>query len=408
MSPISGKLDSDDGSVSSANAVLLKRTADFNGSSAHYRPRYSAEESSDTAYEKDRRHRLWMQRRTQALRILSLVVFIFVAGVFTRVYLFFAGIGGDSDTRFWGLWKNPISLIKQTNRAITDSNGFFDVPDYEWKKIKDETRLIIDVQDDVGADSLYLLSESGADIHSNEWWIDNWKANFKCQNKVSIGGKSLCDPTRIISMAEVKAKLKPRAVKKRREDQKKQCIVYVSGGRAIEFEQQFLDFMVARMVEFHPEHAGSYPMPCEVHVFSPDSHEIPDSREGLFVHKWGFRPSNKESMGLSTKNDATTIAFKTLEETITELGHSGKVSILALDCESCEWDIYQDILALDEPIHQVLMQMHGTPYIANDLFKAMQEGGYVIFNRVKESSGQGEVYDYSWLKMAPSFFNWKI
>lgn len=111
-------------------------------------------------------------------------------------------------------------------------------------------------------------------------------------------------------------------------------------------------------------------------------------------------------MGLAADN-TTTIAFKTLQETISELKHTGRVKILALDCEACEWDIYGDILSLDEPISQVLMQMHGTPYMANELFLAMQEAGYVIFNREKDSSGGGEVYDYSWLKLSPSFFNWK-
>ena len=40
-------------------------------------------------------------------------------------------------------------------------------------------------------------------------------------------------------------------------------------------------------------------------------------------------------------------AFKTLEETIAELKHSGRISVLALDCEACEWDIYKDILYIN-------------------------------------------------------------
>jgi hypothetical protein len=42
--------------------------------------------------------------------------------------------------------------------------------------------------------------------------------------------------------------------------------------------------------------------------------------------------------------------------------------------------------------------------MANELFLAMLEAGYVIFNR--EKSGDGDVWDYSWMKLAPSFFNW--
>ena len=51
------------------------------------------------------------------------------------------------------------------------------------------------------------------------------------------------------------------------------------------------------------------------------------------------------------------------------------------------------------------MQMHGTPFMANELFLHMQEAGYVIYHR--EADGYGEVYDYAWIKMAPTFFNWK-
>ena len=107
-------------------------------------------------------------------------------------------------------------------------------------------------------------------------------------------------------------------------------------------------------------------------------------------------------MGVAADGTAP-VTFKTLEETITRLGHSGRISVLALDCESCEWDMYGDILSLEQPIQQVVMQMHGTPYMANELFLSMQEKGYVIFHR----EADGEAYDYSWLKLEPSFFNWK-
>lgn len=107
-------------------------------------------------------------------------------------------------------------------------------------------------------------------------------------------------------------------------------------------------------------------------------------------------------MGIAA-NSVTSVAFKTLKDTVAELQHSGRISALALDCESCEWDIYSDILSLDEPIQQVLMQMHGSPFMANGLFLAMQQAGYVIFHR-DPRSGDGEIYDYSWLELAPSYF----
>lgn len=102
-------------------------------------------------------------------------------------------------------------------------------------------------------------------------------------------------------------------------------------------------------------------------------------------------------------------AFKTLQDTIDELGHAGRVRVLALDCEGCEWDLYGDVLTLSAPtsVQQVLMQLHGTPYMANELFLALQEAGYVIFHR-GASEMRREAYDYAWLRLAPSFFNWQV
>eukprot|EP00571_Detonula_confervacea_P003830 CAMPEP_0172322592 /NCGR_PEP_ID=MMETSP1058-20130122/46326_1 /TAXON_ID=83371 /ORGANISM="Detonula confervacea, Strain CCMP 353" /LENGTH=382 /DNA_ID=CAMNT_0013038371 /DNA_START=159 /DNA_END=1304 /DNA_ORIENTATION=- len=376
-------------------------------SSAPYRPRYSVEESSDAAYEKDLRHRHCMGRKRRVVTIMLLVAFICVAGMVTRGYLLFAGIKGDGQTtikanREMSLWgyKKKISKSDQAfGRAQSDSYDFFNaIPDEEWKEMKHKTMTMIDLQDGIIGRTSYLLSESGANVNSNSWWIDNWKINFTCQNKVLIGGKWLCDPTRIISIADENAKNtvpKPRGRgRKKREDSQKECLVYISGEREIEFGHHFLDYSLARMIELHSDQVGENLLSCEVHIFAPSGQEMLESRDGLFIHPWGFRPSNKESMGLAADNTAP-VAFKTLQETIAELKHSGRISVLVLDCEGCEWDIYGDILSLEEPIQQVLMQMHGLPYMANELFWAMQEAGYVIFNR-EASVGNGEVYDYSW------------
>lgn len=272
--------------------------------------------------------------------------------------------------------------------------------------MKQETKTLIDLQDGVGARTAYLLSESGANINSNIWWVDNWKINFTCRKKVNIGGKWLCDPSRIITIADEKAKPSRIRVRQKQNFQK-ECIVYISGGREIEFAQRFLDYSIARMTELHGNQVAKDLQACEVHIFIPNDQGTPDARDGLFIHHWGLRPSNKESMGFAA-DSTTVIASKTLEETITELKHSGRFSMLAIDCVGCEWDFYGDILSLDKPIQQVMMQMHGTPYMANELFLAMQEAGYVISHREAEVNGRGEVYDYSWLKLSPSFFNWKV
>lgn len=103
------------------------------------------------------------------------------------------------------------------------------------------------------------------------------------------------------------------------------------------FSQQFLDFSAERMLELHRgEGIGDRSLaPCEVHVFSPNGQgTLAGERDGLFVHHWGFRPSNKESMGLATDNESSKIAFKTLKETIDELDHGSRpISVLG------EWGV---------------------------------------------------------------------
>jgi hypothetical protein len=220
---------------------------------------------------------------------------------------------------------------------------------------------------------------------------------------------------RIVSLAnEYRRNSKP---KRRGKKDQTACVVYVSGVNEIEFGEQFFDYLRSRSVQ-----VDGLLLACEIHIFAPNSkvrrilaqpldvvffwilsyvlsvnfQAVHQARDGLFIHNWGFRPKNKRSTGR---------AFKTLENTIAELKHSGRISVLALDCEACEWDIYKDVLSLEEPIQQVLMQLHGTPYNANELFLAMQEAGYLIFNR--EIRGDGDVWDYSWFRMMPSFFNWK-
>ncbi|KAL7549020.1 hypothetical protein ACHAWF_012287, partial [Thalassiosira exigua] len=392
-----------------------------------FRSRYSAEESSDAAYEESLRTLRCMGRKRSAVAVLLSSAFVVVVWVVTRAYLFFVGmrearldgdiqmISPDGSMRHdsgplstWGSFLRRDRPDKVFGRAKSESGGFFDaISNNQWEEMKREAKSIIDAQDSTIMTTSHLLSESGANIHSNTWWVDNWKINFSCPSKISIGGRWICDPKRVITIADEKLKVRWRRKRRRI---KRECVAYVSGGMAMEFGNQFLDFSLARMIELHSgEVVWKDSIPCEVHIFTPDGgQEIPKSlRDGLHVHNWGFRPSIKlGSMGIAADN-ATTVAFKTLEETIVGLGHSGKVSILALDCESCEWDIYRDLVKLKEPIRQVLMQMHGTPYMANELFLAMQEAGYVIFQREKEIRGSGEVYDYSWLKLSPSFFNWQ-
>ena len=106
------------------------------------------------------------------------------------------------------------------------------------------------------------------------FFLQNLQINFTCKYKVRIGGYWLCDPMRIMSFAAEKAKSRPSERKKKRkgtiaEQKTTNAIVYVSGGRDIEFAHHLLDYCIARKFEQHIDQKEKDLMGCEVHIFAP-------------------------------------------------------------------------------------------------------------------------------------------
>mmetsp|Transcript_17292 Transcript_17292/g.40121 ORF Transcript_17292/g.40121 Transcript_17292/m.40121 type:complete len:104 (-) Transcript_17292:1840-2151(-) len=95
----------------------------------------------------------------------------------------------------------------------------------------------------------------------------------------------------------------------------------------------------------------------------------------------------------------------TLEETMTELGHTGRrVDIFKMDCEGCEWRMYEDLLEVD--LRQILIQVHA--YVHNTtshFFQTLHDAGYVIFHKEPNIlSGPGNCVEFSFLKLARPYF----
>jgi hypothetical protein len=90
---------------------------------------------------------------------------------------------------------------------------------------------------------------------------------------VRIGGYWLCDPMRMMSFAAENTKLskpsKRRQKRKGNTAKQKECIVYVSGGRDVEFANHLLDYLIARKFEQHIDQAKDDVLGCEVHIFAP-------------------------------------------------------------------------------------------------------------------------------------------
>ena len=367
----------------------------FSGEQIAFRPRYSADESSNEAYAEDLRRQRNQGRKRRAYAVIILIIGFIAVTVIFRIYNFLAGgITGKNVEK-------PNSLAKKESFGLFD-----DIPNNIWKQKKAASKKAVKLQNNMIAKTSDMLSESGANVDETKWWEQNWLPNFSCENQLLIGGKWVCEPSRIIDLADQRKRVIGR--KKKRQRGRRECLIYVSGGNDMEFGHQFLSFAQARMQQLHNDQPGFDLSICEIHIFNQfmDPTLLANNVEqgnslGLHIHPFGFRPEKKESMGVAGNG-----SFKTFKETVKELGHTGKsLSILAIDCEGCEWDIYREVLSSDLTVQQILIQMHGTPFIANRFFAAMHNAGYAIFH--KEGVGVG-VYDYSFLRLAPSYFGFKF
>lgn len=354
-----------------------KRVVQNLDTTTHYVSRYSAEESSDAAYQVDLQNRRFQLRKKRVIMVSIAVLCFCMISMMVRVEKFLSGLNVSGFT---------IRIANSNGVAIRDSDGFFDDVSYEdWKQRMQHTKAVLGDQDALNAAAF-------PDADPADWWLKNWQANFQCHQEVQISGKFICDPFRIVSQAVQHSNSGGKT------NVGRECIIYLSGGDELSFGNQFLDYTLARVSE-----VGLTTPVCDVHIFHPNMQisEL-ERRDNLVIHPWGFKPKH-------VSNSTSVAAFKTIEDTVHELGHSDKtISILALDCEQCEWDIYNDILASSAPIHQLLLQMHGLPHPnqAHSFFNAMRTSGYVITHKEEEANGNGEVYDYSFLKLSKTYFNW--
>lgn len=79
---------------------------------------------------------------------------------------------------------------------------------------------------------------------------------------------------RIMSFAAEKAKSAPSEGMKKRKGtiaEQKGCIVYVSGGRDVEFAHHLLDYFIARKFEQQNDQKEKDLIGCEVHIFAPST-----------------------------------------------------------------------------------------------------------------------------------------
>lgn len=168
------------------------------------------------------------------------------------------------------------------------------------------------------------------------------------------------------------------------------CLIYTVGNKGnFQFE-----YAIRRMLGKET---------CEIHVFDNSRHfsgykDLSGLKDNnVFFHAWGLEGSKKKS---SNRN------VMTFQETVEALGHRHRViDIFKIDCEGCEWETYEDWFDSDVTIMQAIVEVHGSPPNANDLFETMQKHNYVTYHKEPNTiySG-GKTQVYSFLKLAPDFF----
>ncbi|CAJ1936032.1 unnamed protein product [Cylindrotheca closterium] len=219
--------------------------------------------------------------------------------------------------------------------AQRQSFGYFDdISDENWKRAQQiHAKMFPNHSPRLGQYSNALVvKDKMAELKmSSFWYAQNFHKEFHCPLAQRIptdgegdGPKWACDPHRL--------------------KDKKDCLVYSIGsnGKA-EFETGVKDEI------------GNH---CEIHTFDVGNY---NKRNGNFAealkgiatfHHWGF--------GTKEEAQEQPRRFKTLQQTMKELGHANRtIDLFKIDCEWCEWFSYEQWLNQD--IRQILVETHNAP-----------------------------------------------
>jgi hypothetical protein len=102
-----------------------------------------------------------------------------------------------------------------------------------------------------------------------------------------------------------------------------------------------------------------------------------------------------------------------MKDTITELGHSGRViDIFKIDCEGCEWTTFDGWFDAGATLRQIQVDVHQFPASTNSrpikftisFFLDMQKAGYVTFHKEPNIQfADRNCVVYAFLKLEDSF-----
>mmetsp|Transcript_25310 Transcript_25310/g.42053 ORF Transcript_25310/g.42053 Transcript_25310/m.42053 type:complete len:367 (-) Transcript_25310:180-1280(-) len=270
--------------------------------------------------------------------------------------------------------------------ALQESAGFFDdIDEREWLRL--QQRHVDQFPNHVP--SLLKQGDDKGDIlvpPANTWYQENFEAEFSCRHERRIGrkgdgGKWVCDPHRIA-------------------DQHAGCLVYSIGSSG--------DVSFEKSVKMEISDA------CEIHTFDIDKDKVRPSGQVVDYATELKAYATFHQYGIGTLQQATAAPtkFKTLKQIMKDLGHEGRaVDIFKIDCEGCEWKLYEEIFQSEIALQQILIEVHEAPMpAARNLFYTAHDAGYVIFHKEPNTiqENYGRLVEYAFLKLEKGFFRNKI
>lgn len=263
--------------------------------------------------------------------------------------------------------------------SYQQSFGFFDdIPDEDWKRMQQIKRRTWPNHNNKSPLDKFAHSMGTKDWKrkSNWWYAENFQEEFHCRfaerlpasgwDGLGDGPKWVCDPFRIAKQ--------------------KDCLVYSIGSNGnVMFEAGVKD---------------QISKDCEIHTFDPGASNtrFGDFAEALkpysTFHQWALGTDKEAKRRKNTK---------TLDITVTELGHEGRrIDIFKIDCELCEWSTYEDWLKYD--IRQILVETHNAPDPnIRDFFYKLHDAGYVIFSKEGNWQNQCGGAEYAFIKLSTDF-----
>jgi len=305
-----------------------------------------------------------------------------------------------------------VSTNDDYRQAYVESGGFFgDIPSTEWRSLKHRILSTVDHADDHRGFSYSQRVKPFLDGIANQqendeqhqkrqlprelrdpayFYQHSFEPNFACRHERRVGGmgdgpKWVCDPHRI-SRSDVSKK--EEAVGGHR------CLVYSIGSAG--------NTLFERGVQ------RDVPGGCEVHTFDMMTW---NRRNGNFsalltetnaiFHPWGIETA--ENVRRNPQK------FKTFQETLEVLNHTGRIiDVFKIDCEGCEWRIYEDWFDANVTLRQILVEVHGVkvPQTFELFDRLMRRENYVCFHKEANviSKPPADAWEFAFLKLAPAAF----